>query len=252
MRSARENERLYRQQLDIAENLQLALLDIPSEIGRVRLGHLYRSATAAARVGGDFYDVFDLKGGQIGILVGDVSGHGIQAARTATLVKDVVHAFSHLTIQTEEVLAETNMLLVEKNLAGFVTLFFGVLNVRTGHLAYSSAGHPQTLLRRDAGDVERLGMNSYPLGVFRDARWTSKDAELRTNDVLLLYTDGVIDARGGGEFFGIDCLVDALAELAVPADQLPGLILNKVMAFSGGSLEDDAAMLAVALTAPEE
>lgn len=109
-----ENERLYRQQLGIAESLQLALLSIPSEIGRVKLGHLYRSATEAASVGGDFYDVFPVKDDKVAVLIGDVSGHGIQAARTSTLVKDVVHAFTHQTLRTQDVLRRTNLLLIEK------------------------------------------------------------------------------------------------------------------------------------------
>jgi PAS domain S-box-containing protein len=139
---ADENERLYRQQLDIAENLQAAFLHIPSELGPVRLGHLYRSATEAARVGGDFYDVFQVKDNKIAVLMGDVAGHGIAAARAATLVKDVVHAFIHQSLRTHEVLGRTNRLLIEKNLPGYVTLFLGVLDTKTGELRYSSGGAP--------------------------------------------------------------------------------------------------------------
>ena len=68
-----ENERLYREQLQVAEDLQSSLLHIPQEIGPVHLGHLYRSATEAAKVGGDFYDVFEVKEGKIAVLIGDVA-----------------------------------------------------------------------------------------------------------------------------------------------------------------------------------
>ena len=121
---AEENERLYRQQLDIA----VALLNIPSEIGPLRIGHLYRSATEAARVGGDFYDVFEVKDGKVALLIGDVCGHGIRAARTATLVKDVVHAFVYGSLRPHQVLRRANALLVEKGLSSYVTLFVGVLS----------------------------------------------------------------------------------------------------------------------------
>jgi phosphoserine phosphatase RsbU/P len=168
---AAERERLYRQQLDIAESLQLALLNIPSEIGPLRIGHLYRSATEAAKVGGDFYDVFDVKGGKAAVLIGDVSGHGIEAARTATLVKDVVHAFIHEALRPHQVLKRTNALLVEKNLPGFVTVFVAVLDTPTGLLRFASAGHPEALLRRTSGEVQLLGSGSLPLGVFADATW---------------------------------------------------------------------------------
>ncbi len=247
---AEENERLYRQQLDIAENLQLALLNIPSEIGRVNLGHLYRSATEAARVGGDFYDAFPAKGGHIAVLIGDVSGHGIQAARTATLVKDVVHAFTHQSLRAHEVLRRTNGLLVEKDLPGFVTLFLGILDGESGVFRYCSAGHPEALLRRVSGDIEILGAGSSPLGVYPEAVWKSGQVELEAGDLLLLYTDGVLEARREGEFFGEQRLQDILSREHITAEGLPQQVLDKVLAFSGGTLTDDIAILALSLNEP--
>jgi PAS domain S-box-containing protein len=245
---AEENERLYRRQLDIAESLQQALLNIPSEIGRFRVGHLYRSATEAARVGGDFYDVFEVKGGLVCVLVGDVAGHGIQAARTATLVKDVVHAFTHQSVRTHEVLRRTNALLVEKELPGFVSLFLGIMDGDTGSFRYSSAGHPQTLLRRVSGDVEALGSGSAPLGVFPEASWRPGAVDLEVGDLMLLYTDGVIEARRNGELFGEKRLERLLKRKRISVERLPHLIVDQVLAFSGGALQDDIAVLALSLT----
>jgi phosphoserine phosphatase RsbU/P len=247
---AEENERLYRQQLGIAETLQMALISIPSLDGRVRLGHLYRSATEAARVGGDFYDVFDVKGSQLALLVGDVSGHGIQAARMATLVKDVVHAFIHQSLHTDEVLRRTNGLLVEKGQPGFVTLFLAILDPDTGSLRYSSAGHPRPMLLRASGEVESLSSGSLPLGVFADATWTSGQASMGPGDRLLLYTDGVTEARDGAELFGEERLAELLRLAATPVEDVPGLILEQVLVFSGGSLGDDIAVLAISLAEP--
>ncbi len=247
---AEENERLYRQQLDIAERLQLALLNIPSEIGRVRVGHLYRSATEAARVGGDFYDVFEVKGGLVVVLVGDVAGHGIEAARTATLVKDVVHAFTHQSVRPQEVLRRTNGLLVEKELPGFVTLFLGILDSETGEFRYASAGHPSTFLRRADGDVKALGTGSAPLGVHEDATWKSGSVDLEAGDLLLLYTDGVIEARRGGEFFGEKRLETLLRRKRISVERLPHTVLDQVLAFSGGGLRDDVAVLALSFAGP--
>ena len=245
---AEENERLYRRQLDIAEGLQQTLLNIPSEIGRFRVGHLYRSATEAARVGGDFYDVFEVKGGLVCVLVGDVAGHGIQAARTATLVKDVVHAFTHQSVRTHEVLRRTNALLVEKELPGFVSLFLGIMDSDTGSFRYSSAGHPQTLLRRVSGEIESLGSGSAPLGVFPEASWRPGAVDLKAGDMMLLYTDGVIEARRNGELFGERRLERLLKRKRISAERLPHLIVDQVLAFSGGALQDDIAVLALSLT----
>ncbi len=245
---AAENQRLYQQQFDIAENLQGALLDIPAEIGTVKLGHLYRSASEAARVGGDFYDVFGDRDGNVGILVGDVSGHGIQAARTATLVKDVVRAFAHQSLEPDEVLGHTNQLLIEKGLPGFVTVFLGILECGTGRLRYASAGHPEAILRKASGNMEKLLSRSSPLGVFAEATWKTRDVELVTDDRLLLYTDGVTEARRDGELFGEERLERLVAKAQSPVEELPRLVLDEVLAFSGGALKDDVAVLALSVT----
>jgi PAS domain S-box-containing protein len=246
---AAENERLYEQQLDIADGLQRTLISVPSEVGAVKVGHLYRSATQAARVGGDFYDVFQVRPGSVVLLIGDVSGHGIMAARTATLVRDVVHAFAHLTLRPAEVLAQTNQLLIENDLPGFVTAFLGVLEEDTGLLRYASAGHPEVLLLRGSGTLERLRAPSVPLGIFDGGEWTPAQVELEYDDRLLLYTDGLIEARQDGDLYGDERLEGALRRQAeVPVEQLPTRVLDEVLAFSGGELKDDVALLAVSLT----
>jgi PAS domain S-box-containing protein len=247
---AEENERLYRQQLDIADRLQLSLLNIPSEIGRVRVGHLYRSATEAARVGGDFYDVFEIKGGLVVVLVGDVAGHGIEAARTATLVKDVVHAFAHQSVWPQEVLRHTNGLLVEKELPGFVSLFLGILDAETGEFRFASAGHPSMFLRRANSDIQALGTGSAPLGVNDDATWKCGLVDLEAGDLLLLYTDGVIEARRNDEFFGEKRLETLLRRKRISVERLPHTVLDQVLAFSGGDLKDDVAVLALSFAGP--
>ena len=243
--AAEENARLYRTQQEIAETLQLAFLHIPTQIGRVRIGHLYRSATESALVGGDFYDVFAVRDSRIVVLIGDVAGHGISAARTATLVKDVVHAFAHDQREPEEVLQSTNRLLVEKELKGFVSLFLGVLDSDTGRFRFASAGHPSTFLRRCSGQVETVGAPAFPLGVFPDASWRQAEVGLQEDDVLLLYTDGLIEARRGDEFFGESGLRALLAGAQTTVEELPQVILDEVLSFSGGSLRDDVAILAV-------
>jgi PAS domain S-box-containing protein len=249
---ADENERLYRQQLDIAERLQAAFLHIPSQLGAIRIEHLYRSASEVARLGGDFYDVFQAKGGRIALLMGDVAGHGIEAARAATLAKDVVHAFVHQTLRTDEVLKRTNGLLMEKQLPGHVTLFLGILDPHTGELRYSSAGHPDMLVRRASADVEHLTANSLPLGIFSDAVWKQSAVELQEDDLLVLFTDGVIEARRNGEQFGEKRLDSLLRRKRASAEGLPNFILDRVLTFSEGILQDDLAILTARLTSKPE
>ena len=246
LRAAQEETvRLLSEESSLLGRLQGALLDIPAQLPGVEFGHLYRSATERAQVGGDFYDVFAGKNGRIGLLIGDVSGHGIDAARVASLVKDTVRAFARQFRGPHIVLRETNRLLVEKNRPGFVTAFLGFLDPDTGTLVYSSAGHPAPLVVVD-GHVSPLESIGLPLGVFPDTRYRDDETKLQEGSPVLLYTDGMTEVRRGDELFGERGLTNSLARLcAHPVEELPALLLNEALLFSDGRLEDDAAMLAV-------
>jgi len=199
-------------------------------------------------VGGDFYDVFKVKDDRMAVLIGDVSGHGVEAARVAILVKDVVHAFAHEFSQPEIVLSKTNDLLLEKRIPGFVTVFLGVLDPDTGVLEYSSAGHPPALLRTAEGGVEELASGSAPVGVLPGHSWKGAQVQLHEGDLLLLYTDGLIEARRNGNFFGQEGLAKSLTHWKNPSPELlPQALLDEVLSFSGGALSDDVAMLALTL-----
>ena len=238
------------EQRDIASKLQFALLYIPQQVWGVQFSHVYRSATKEASVGGDFYDVFTVKDGRIAVLIGDVSGHGVEAARIATLVKDVIHAFAHQSRRPSVVLRSTNELLLEKHIPGFVTLFLGILDPEDGSLTYSSAGHPNALLR-SRGEVTMLEAASSPLGIFPDSSWKESEVQLSKEDLLLLYTDGAIEARHDGKFFGQEGLEDALAAWSEPSPELlPEVLLAEILAFSEGVLTDDVALLALSPNPP--
>ncbi len=244
-----ERKRAEEEQRGIAQRLQEALLDIPQQASGVEFGHLYRSATQGASVGGDFHDVFRVKAGRLAVLIGDVSGHGVEAARIATLVKDVVHAFAHQFRRPSVILGKTNELLIEKQTPGFVTLFLGILDPEDGTLTYASAGHPNALLREGSGEVELLEAGSLPLGIFDKQSWKESRIQLEDQDLLFLYTDGVIEARRDGEFFGQEGLMEVLKRWSERSPELlPEAVLAEVLAFSGGVLTDDVAMLALRLT----
>jgi serine phosphatase RsbU (regulator of sigma subunit) len=244
---AMENARLYSAEQDIADTLQEALLTVPSQIQGVEFGQLYRSATELARVGGDFYDLYEVGDHVVAMVIGDVSGHGLEAAALTSLAKNTLMAYSHAGHSPDEVLAMTNQVLVRSSpSASFVTVFVAMLDKRTCTLHYASAGHPPALLVRREGGVMPLGRPSTVLGVFSGQTFREGQVVLRTGDMLVLYTDGVIEARREGLLFGEDRLQELAAGLAgVPAGEVPGLILNEVLRFSSGVLSDDVALLAV-------
>jgi serine phosphatase RsbU (regulator of sigma subunit) len=128
-----------------------------------------------------------------------------------------------------------------------VTLFLGILDTKSGHLAYASAGHPATILRRRAGGLQLLGRGSPPLGVFPRRSWIPGEIGLEDGDLLVLYTDGIIEARRDGEFFGDQRLCDLVESADVAVEQLPTQILDQVLEFSRGLLRDDVAVLVLSL-----
>ncbi len=240
-----ETERLLEEKSSLFLRLQETLLDIPKGLPGVKFDHLYRSATLQAQVGGDFYDVFAAKNGRIGLLIGDVSGHGVEAARIATLVKDTVHAFAHQFAHPHLVLRETNRLLVEKGLSGFVTAFLGFLDPERGSLTYSSAGHPPPMVFAQ-GRVTLLESPSPPLGVYGEAQYGDTQTRVEKGSLLLFYTDGITEARQNGEFFGEERLAEWLGRTSgKPIETLASALLEEVLLFSGGHLRDDACLLAV-------
>ena len=150
-----ENAKLYSTQREIADTLQTALLTVPRRIPGIDFGYLYRSATATAEVGGDFYDFFALDGDRAGVLLGDVSGKGVQAATLTALVKNTIRALAYENDSPAGVVSKTNAVIFKATPGSiFVTLLFGVLDVATGRLVYCSAGHTRGIVKTREGDVD--------------------------------------------------------------------------------------------------
>jgi phosphoserine phosphatase RsbU/P len=164
------------------------------------------------------------------------------------MVKDVIHAFTHQSVRTNEVLRRANGLLIEKPLPGFVSLLLGILDPETGLLRHSSAGHPESMVKRAAGGIHKLGCGTAPLGVYPDASWKLQEVELEPGDLLLFYADGVTEARRAGEISGEKRLERLLGHKRISAGRLPNMILDQVLAFSHGALQDDVAILAISPT----
>jgi len=246
---ALENSRLYTAERNIADTLQESLLIIPERIEGVIYGRLYHSATEAAKVGGDFYDIFEIEHGKVGIIVGDVSGKGIEAAALTSIVKNTIKAHAYEDGTPALIMAKANDLLLKTSPASiFVTVFFGVLDTETGKLAYCSAGHPPAIIKRETGSVVLLAKHSPVVGAFSRMNYRSGKETLRKGDVLIVYTDGIIEARRDRDFFKEERLVGLIENLEpMPVEDIPHTVFNYVMDFSQGKLLDDVALLAVSL-----
>lgn len=243
-----ENARLYETERAISNTLQEALLTIPEEIPGVGFGQLYRSATESAKVGGDFYDLIELEHDRVGILIGDVSGKGLEAATTTSFIKNTIKVYAYEDISPASVIAKANEAFRRTSTrAAFATVFFGVLDIKTGILSYCSAGHPPAILRKRTSEIVLLSTRSPFIGVFTGLNYVEQIEMLEKGDILFLYTDGATEARREGEFFGEHRLVKCLQECSMPVKEVPKLVFDEIMSFTGGRLLDDIALLAVTL-----
>lgn len=243
-----EAAQMYQAEKNVSETLQNSILIIPDKIPDIRFGHAYYSATEIARVGGDFYDIFELEDNKVGIIIGDVSGKGLDAAAFTTVVKNTIKAHAFENGKPATIIAKTNDLVRRVSLPSiFVTLIYITLDKRTGTLTYCNAGHPPAIIKKGS-TVMLLEKYSPIIGAFKDLQYQDGEADIEKDDVLILYTDGVIEARNNGELYGEERLIDYIKCLAqAPVENIPQAIISDVNAFSGGKLTDDVAILAVAL-----
>lgn len=244
-----ENAHLFASQHTIADTLQEALLANPQDIPGIDFGYLYRSATEATKVGGDFYDLFELEDGKVGVLIGDVSGKGLDAATLTSVVKDTVKAYAYDDSSPASIMAKTNEIVNRcTGTATFVTLFFGILDTGSGKLTYCSAGHPPAILRKKTSEISLLFTSSPAVGAFSGLSYIDDTITIEIGDILVLYTDGVIEAKSSGEFFGEERLVELVGSFEPhQIKELPQIIFSEVASFSIGNLSDDIALLTISL-----
>ena len=248
MSFALNNARLYENEHLVADRLQEALLALPDKIEGLEFAHAYHSASDAARVGGDFYDVFELDDHRVGVTIGDVAGKGLDAAVLTSLAKNTIRAHTSERGKTpSQILALTNDVVFRGTpWESFVTVFLGILDRRDGRLVYASAGHPVALLRSGRTLAELPATGSL-LGAFEGAVFGEAEVDLDLDDALFLYTDGLTEARGDGEFYGDVRMYEVLLQNTGDrsATSLVEDVITDVLAFSGGRLRDDLAILAV-------
>jgi len=248
--AAIENANLYSRERNIADTLQETLLTVPNKIAGIDFGHLYRSATVeTSDVGGDFYDLFELGDDKVGITIGDVSGKGLKAATLTALVKNTIKAYAYEHDSPAKVVALTNDVIMRASeLSEFVTLFFCILDKRTGGLTYCHAGHPPPIVKRAESAAYFLKAGGPIIGAFKDLEYEDVEDRLKNEDILFLYTDGAIEARCDRELFGEERLIDLIdRSYSTEIRKLPKRVLEKIMDFAKNTMADDTALLAVTL-----
>ncbi|HSK48448.1 MAG TPA: MASE3 domain-containing protein [Coriobacteriia bacterium] len=244
------SEERYKQ---VAETLQAGMLKVPEHVEGLTIAHEYHAASETARIGGDFYDVFSLQDGNVGVVLGDVSGKGLEAATITAQAKSIIRAMAEIDPDPSFVLGHANNVLHKDLDEGlFVTVAYMLVDTRTGRLLQGSAGHPDPVIcGGDRCVLEELPRNA-PLGVVADEEYEYVGHELKPGECVVLYSDGISEARKAKAFFGDERVHDTLAELAScePAELVHGLV-SAAREFAGGRFTDDVAVLAVRLETPK-
>ncbi len=246
---ALQNAQLFGEQRTIADTLQQALLVMPRRVRGIEFGNLYQASTReAAFAGGDFYDIFEIDHTCVGVVIGDISGKGLEAAKLTSLVKDAIRAYTHIGTSPAWVLEKTNRLLFDSTEdTEFATVFLGVINTQIGEIRYCSAGHPTGLIRATDGVVRALAVGSTILGAFEQIDVREGTERLAPGEVLVLYTDGITEARCSHEFFGEKRLVELVGATSAPPAKMPEALLERIKNCPDAMLPDDVAILCVAL-----
>jgi len=248
-----EHEQLLaiRRELDIARSIQQSILPqtFPPFPQRTDLD-VFAQMSPAREVGGDFYDFFLLDAARLGFVVGDVSGKGVPAALFMAVSRTLLKSIALTSTPPDECLRRVNTLLCLDNSAEmFVSVFYGILDTRTGQMTYSNGGHnPPYLLRRDSPVEVLEGTGGTVLGVLDDIRCAARTVTLQPGEGVFLYSDGVTEAMDtDGQLFSDARLRTVLqAGNAASSEALVRAVIEAVIHYANGAPQsDDITALAI-------
>ncbi|MHB8670774.1 MAG: PP2C family protein-serine/threonine phosphatase [Acidimicrobiales bacterium] len=222
---------------------RLAPGDLPVFEG-FEVGRVYEAGTGL--MAGDFYDLFSLGRNRVAAVIGDVSGHGIEASITAFQVKYLLRVFLRQYRDPAQALEELNgQLFGQRPSEEFISLCVTVIDQAAGTLRFASAGHPPAWLWHD-GEVRPLSSTGPLLTLDAQGQYLSREIPLDVGDLLLLYTDGLAEARSGEALFGEERIAGMLRrDPGIDADVLCKSLLEAARDFASAPLSDDVAILAV-------
>lgn len=244
-----ENElRQLENELELSQVVQRALL--PAAVPSIPGYDVAAFSRPAQIVTGDYFDFLQFQDGTHGFVVADVSGHGVSAGMLMASLQTVFHTMAPETDSPVDVLKRINRLYVHNiNFTTFVTLFFARLDPHTRLLRYASAGHnPPLLYRPSTRQGTWLKPTGPAIGLVDEFGYLCQDIQLGQGDVLLLYTDGIVEAvnPAGTEQFGYDRLLELLRlQEGLPANELMQKIRQSLNEFTQGALPADDLTLVV-------
>jgi serine/threonine-protein kinase RsbW len=243
---ALDNARMYEHERDVSHALQVGLLSGSlHQVDGVLVSTSYRPGTVALEVGGDWYDVFRLADGHVALVVGDVVGHGLDAAVAMGQLRGAVRALAPGSTPAE-MLSRLDAFVAGLASASMATLAYADLDPVSGSMRFACAGHPPPLVRRASGDADLVwDGRSTPLGVTFGTRRVDAVLQLGPGDALVLYTDGLVERRDRSIDDRLARLAGAVADLDVFDGTYAERLADEML---GADVhDDDACVLAVQL-----
>lgn len=254
--AALDNARLYRDRAQVARTLQRSLLP-PADpaIPGLQVAARYRPVSDGNKVGGDFYDVFPLGTGCWGVVMGDVAGKGVSAASLTALSRYTVRAAALHLDRPRDVLETLNRAILDADFEErFCTLVYLTVQECDGtvRIRLCRGGHPPPLLIDAKGAVRPLGADGTAIGLFPEPDLTDTELELGPGETLVLYTDGVLEARGADGTWGDDLIDASLAGSSErEAGEVADGLVNAVIDLTEGTPNDDVAVLVLRVPAEQ-
>ncbi len=236
------------QELTVAAEIQASFL--PASLPRIEGWQLAATLRPARQTSGDFYDLMELPGGRLGLLIADVTDKGTGAALFMALSRTLIrtYAFEYPEQPEKALHAANKRILLDSRSSMFVTVFYAILDPTNGTLCYCNAGHNPPYLLSNSAEPLPLRNTGIPLGIVRDTTWTAKTVRMEPGDILLLYTDGVNEAQNSdGEFFDTERLLDAARNYREhTAQAVQDTILAAIDRFVGDAAQfDDLTVMAL-------
>jgi serine phosphatase RsbU (regulator of sigma subunit) len=242
-----DNARLYQHQKEFADTMQRSLLprEQPAVPG-LEVGEVYESS-ARVDVGGDVYDFLQLADGRLAVVVGDVTGHGVEATADMAMAKFVFRSLAREHPEPGDFLAAANDVVVGEIAVGkFITMTYVAVDPAAGEVACANAGHPAPRLVLPDGSVRGLEAPGLVLGIDFGQEYDEVRAELPPGATIVLYTDGVIEARQGSDLYGTARLDELLVQQReLPAGELARAVTEDARRYAGGELSDDLAVVVI-------
>lgn len=247
-REARRQQADVQRELDEARRIQRQLL--PTTLAEIEGCEIATQWVPASGVGGDCFDAIPFGSHRMGLCIADVVGKGIPAALLMSNLQAAVRAFATEATGPAELCGQVNRILSGRIAEGrFISFFYCAIDTADGTLTFSNAGHYFPIVVHTDGSVSRLTDGGPVLGVFADAAYEQGQIPLAPGDRLVLFTDGVTEARNEqDEEFGEDRLIACtIANRSCSAPALQARLSDQVAAFSGDTLQDDATLIVVAV-----